>query len=191
MQVGGVYHVIPRFVAREWFIPSALERRVYLSLLGKALVRTSWRCFAFAVMSNHIHLALVAGAEPLKAWLRPMHTEFALWINRRRERIGAVIVRGPNVIEVVPDGAGMLVSYIHCNPVRAGVVARATESDWTSHRLYAGMTPPRSWLDVGLGLELAGFGDRATMVDWVESVRADRSDLEAICKAPPSHQVPG
>ena len=90
---GAIYHLISRFVAKEWFIESSVERRAYLSMLGAAIGPTDWRCFAFAVMSSHIHLGLVAGTTPLAEWLRPMHTGFAKWTNRRRDRIGAVFAR--------------------------------------------------------------------------------------------------
>jgi hypothetical protein len=175
-----VYHLIARFVAKEWFIESAVERRVYLSLLGHAIAMTDWRCFAFAVMSSHVHLGVLAGAIPLADWLRPMHTNFAQWINVRRERIGAVFVRGPNVIAVQPEGTARLINYIHCNPVRAGVVASPRDSDWTSHRAYVGLAQRPSWLNVECGLELAGLDSASALAAWIESTRTDRSDLDAV-----------
>ncbi len=107
---GRVYHAISRFVAKEWSIESSDERRVYLSRLRDALARTDWRCFAFALTSSHIHLGVVAASTPLRDWLRPMHTTFAQWINPRREPIGAVFVRGPDVIAYEAAGTAQLVS---------------------------------------------------------------------------------
>ena len=40
---GAVYHVISRFVDRDWFIESEDERSLYLSLLGRALLESDWR----------------------------------------------------------------------------------------------------------------------------------------------------
>ena len=74
---GGIYHVISRFVAKEWFMDSDRERKAYRALLEEAFDGTDWRCFAYALMSSHIHLALVAGFAPLASWLRRMHTVFA------------------------------------------------------------------------------------------------------------------
>jgi hypothetical protein len=176
---GSIYHVISRFVAKQWFVESAIERRMYLSLFGTALSHTNWRCFAFAIMSNHIHLGLLAGSASLRSWLQPMHTAFANWINWRRERIGAVFVRGPNVVAVRPDGGARLINYIHYNPVRAGVVEAPSYSDWTSHRAYLGQTPTPRWLDVELGVELAGFNDRSGFAEWLEGSRIDRAELDA------------
>jgi hypothetical protein len=45
------------------------------------------------------------------------------------------------------DTYGMeLIRYVHNNPVRAGVVARASESGWSSHRAYLGLASCPSWL---------------------------------------------
>ena len=166
IETGAVYHVISRFVAREWFICTEEERRGYLQVLGRGLAESDWRCFAYAIMSNHIHLGLVAGTETLASWIRPGHSQFADWINQRRERIGAVFVRGPNVRPVHRDGVARLISYIHCNPVRAGLVVDPRDSDWTSHQAYLGLSHRPSWLHIDLGIELAGFADAAELDAW-------------------------
>ena len=187
---GSVYHLISRFVAREFFVESSVERRTYLSLLGLMIERSDWRCFSYAIMSNHIHLALLAGNEPLSDWLRPTHTYFAQWINQRRERIGAVFVKGPNFVNISPEGAPHVISYIHQNPVRAGVVADARDSDWTSHRAYLGLERRPPWLDVELGLALGGFADAAAFEAWSRKTRVEREALDAFRVRPPRGRPP-
>jgi hypothetical protein len=187
---GGIYHVIPRFVANEWLMEGPGERNMYLSLFGGEIVDTDWRCFSYALMSSHLHLAFVAGRDPLAEWMRPLHTKFANWVNERRERIGAVFVKGPNVIEFQPEGAARLISYIHANPVRAEVVARPEDSDWTSFRAYVGAAPRKGWLDVDLGLELAGFSNGAELATWMRATTISRKDLDAVRVAPTKRRGP-
>ncbi|MDQ3341572.1 MAG: transposase [Myxococcota bacterium] len=114
-----IYHLISRFVDREWFIRLPDERRFYLQLLGAALCATDWRCLAFAIMSNHIHLAMIAGTQKLDSWIRRVHSPFATAMNRSYDRIGPMFVRGPKDIEVDEHGVGAVIAYIHNNPVRA------------------------------------------------------------------------
>jgi hypothetical protein len=173
-----VYHLISRFVAQEWFVESVVERRTYLSLLGLALRETDWRCFSYAIMSNHLHFGLVAGRQPLAKWLRPLHSTFATWINQRRERIGGVFVRGPKLIEFRPNGTAELVNYIHRNPVRAGVVMEPNDSDWTSHRAYSGSSWCPPWLDLACGTALGGFASARTFASWIDAAETDRYSLE-------------
>lgn len=176
---GVVYHLISRFTAKEWFIESTVERRMYLSLLGGALMTSDWTCFSFAVMSSHIHLGMVAGAQPLATWMRPAHTLFANWLNLRRERIGAVFVKGPNVLTVPAEECARVINYIHYNPVRAGVVSDPADCDWTSHVAYVRGGRAPSWLAVERGLELGGFGTRAEFDTWSSRMRTPRNYLAA------------
>ena len=176
---GGIYHLISRFTAKEWFIESAVERRTYLALLGPALTSSDWTCFSYAVMSSHIHMGLVAGRQTLASWLRPAHTLFANWLNARRDRIGAVFVKGPKVLTVPGGECVRLINYIHDNPVRAGVVDRPGDSDWTSYRAYVGATRVETWLAVWRGLELTGFTSAEEFHAWSSGNRTSREDLIA------------
>lgn len=174
---GSTYHLISRFVAKEWFVRSDVEREQYLRLLGDALDQSDWRCLAYAIMSNHIHLALEAGTDPLDSWISLAHVPFAIWINQCCERIGAVFVRGPKLVEARSDGAAPLIAYIHLNPVRAGVVAAARNSTWTSQRCYAGTAVVPRWLDVRRGLELTGFTSGRELASWVETSAVGPAEL--------------
>lgn len=167
IEPGSVYHLISRFVGSEWFVRSDEERRRYLELLGVALVQCDWRCFSFAIMSNHIHLGVVAGRATLASVFRPVHTAFADWINKERKRIGAVFVRGPRARQVRQGGVARLIGYVHCNPVRAGLVHEPSASTWTSHRAYVGLATPPPWLDVATGLQLAGFECPSELDRWI------------------------
>ena len=179
IESGRVYHIISRFVAKEWFIKSELERNCYVSLLGGAMAQTDWRLLSYAIMSSHLHFGLVAGDDPLVEWMRPLHTRFARWMNEQRERIGAVFVRGPNVIEIRSDGVGRMIDYIHRNPERAGVVRNANDSNWTSQRAYAGLGHQPAWLDVASGLELVGMS-RSEFAVWLENARTDVTQLDRV-----------
>jgi len=182
---GTAYHLISRFVAREWFVRSDVEREGYLQLLGRALAASDWRCFGYAVMSNHVHLALQAGEDSLASWLPLAHVSFARWINERRERIGAVFVRGPKLVAARPGGAARLIAYIHNNPVRAGVAAAVGDSSWTSHRAYAGaLRFVPAWLDIGLGVEICGLETASQLSAWVETSAVGRAELALALETP-------
>jgi hypothetical protein len=174
---GDIYHLISRFVDREWFISNQSERKQYIELLGRALDRSDWRCLAYAVMSNHIHLNCVAGHQSLDSWIRRVHSPFADWMNRTHERIGSIFVRGPKQILVPVASAGRVIAYIHNNPVRARVVTNARDSKWTSHRFYVGLEPAPRWLHVAEGLALAGLDNRDAFDAFVAD-RANADDLE-------------
>ncbi len=164
---GTVFHLISRFVDRNWFIIESCERERYVKLLGRGLSMSDWRCLAYAVMSNHIHLCAVAGMQKLDTWIRRVHSPFADWMNRKYARIGPMFVRGPKDYAIPPERVARVLAYIHNNPVRAGVVDHPSASAWTSHQSYLGIAPTPAWLHVAEGLRRAGFEDAAAFDRFV------------------------
>lgn len=178
IEPGTTYHLISRFVDREWFITKPDERANYIRLLGLALDESDWRLYSYAIMSNHIHLQALAGEQPLEEWIRCVHSPLANAMNRAYNRIGPMFVRGPKAHHVHPDRFGALLAYIHNNPVRAGTCTAAAASDWTSHRAYIGRARVPTWLHVDEGLRRAGVEDSAAFDTWVnDPARFDTDSL--------------
>jgi len=75
---------------------------------------------------------------PIGRWALRVSSPFARWMNQRYDRLGPVIADRPKSRAVARELEPKVIAYIHNNPVRAGVVARANESTWTSHQLFAG-----------------------------------------------------
>jgi hypothetical protein len=172
---GVVYHLISRFVDRDWFFSDDEERDRYLFLFGRAIRDSDWRCTAYALMSSHIHIATIAGAHRLESWIKRVHSPFAIWMNQRRNRLGPMFVRGPSDYALPPDRHGALIAYLHNNPVRAGVVKEPSASTWTSHRAYVGLARPQGWLSVELGI--SGF-TRGSFAELVASNPDDPSKVD-------------
>ncbi len=163
-----VHHVISRFVNREWFIRDNEDRFHYRRLLGRALSGSDWRCLAYAIMSNHIHLALVAGESSLESWIKRVHSPYANWLNQRLGRLGPIFADRPSAYVVRPEDEAHLLAYIHNNPVRARVAELARDSHWTSHNAYLHRGGAPTWLGVADGLLRCGFHDQPSMFDdWI------------------------
>ena len=165
-----VHHVLCRFVDREWFFRDDEERDNYLRLLGRAIATSDWLCLAYALMSNHIHLVMLAGESTLDSWARRVNSPFARWMNDRHGRLGPMFAHRPRSPAIQPHDEGRVIAYVHNNPVQAGVVARARYSKWTSHAAYVGRVRAPSWLACAEGLSRAGFAGEPRHFDtWVNS----------------------
>lgn len=160
------YHLIWRFVDRTWFFTDDDERAVYLRLLGRAIGESDWHCTAYALMSNHIHIGAIAGKQSLASWSKRVNSPFAHWMNRRHDRIGPVMADRPRSYAIKSEREAYMVAYIHNNPVRAGVVGRALDSSWTSHRYYVNEKAP-AWLETELTLERLGLAEGDVFDRWV------------------------
>lgn len=177
---GVVYHLRARFVDRDWLLREHAEREQYLKLLGRALTTNDWKCISYALMSSHIHLALIAGRDSLWRLLKRVHSPFARWMNKRRGRLGPIFADRP-IAEAVPsEHIARLIAYIHNNPVRAKVVTAARDSSWTSHRSYAGLVTPPPWLQIDEGLRRASIATAEKFDEFVDASANDQRDQAAL-----------
>jgi len=168
--VSGVsYHLIWRFVDRGWFFREPAERAMYLRLLGRALAASDWRLLAYALMSNHIHLHAVAGEQPMSSWTKRVNSPFVRWMNDKHGRLGSILAGRARDFAVLPENEGALISYIHNNPVRAGLVENAAGSTWTSHRAYLGLDASPPWLHVAEGMSRARIPTSDAFADFVRA----------------------
>ena len=145
------------------------------------MAQSDWLCLAYALMSNHIHLALVGGDSPAERWMRRVHPPYATWLNRRINRTGRVFAAPPAIWQVHPDREAPLIAYLHNNPVRAGLVTCARDSSWTSHQAYLGKNVP-SWLATSVGLARTGLtvGDFDAYVAGQLGHTLERGDQSAM-----------
>lgn len=144
---GGLFHIISRFHDRRFYLDIDGARGKYLELVGKAMESHDARIVAYCLMSSHVHLVLQLGNDPVGKLTKKIHAPFANWINSQRGGNGVVMADRPKSVLVHSDTYGMeLIRYVHNNPVRAGVVERACESNWSSHRAYLGLESSPPWL---------------------------------------------
>jgi len=142
---GGLYHVITRGIERRNLFCDDADRIKYLELLEKASARFGFRLYSYCLMSNHVHLALATGDLPLRRIMSSINTTYAGYFNNQYRRSG-YLFQGRFKAFLVDREAYLLslVRYIHDNPVKAGIVAKAEEFRWSSHQSYIGRPP--SWL---------------------------------------------
>ena len=172
---GEVHHVISRFIDDRFFITTDAERENYLRLLGRALSKSDWQCIAYAIMSSHIHLAMIAGQQRAASWMLAVNPPFVKWYNELHERSGPIFAGRAKMWITRTENVGSLIAYIHNNPVRARVVRRAANSSWTSHRAYTSKRDAPAWLSVSRGFELIGVAP-AELDEWVHSRRKTKRD---------------
>ncbi len=150
----GIFHVISRCHDNQWLLDGDEERARYLDLVGRSQARTDAKVLAWCIMSNHAHLVVQAGEEPLSRLTKPVNTGYAVWKNRKDGRVGKVFSGRPKMLLVETEPYLLkLVQYVHLNPVRAGLVNRAEESSWSSHQSYTGLCAAPDWLRTELVMQ--------------------------------------
>jgi REP element-mobilizing transposase RayT len=145
---GALHHVICRGIARRPIIRDDTDRAAFVEQLGRVLTATGPRCYAWALLSNYVHLLLRTGAVPLTTVMRRLLTGYAGAFNRRHRRHGYLFQnRYKSILCQEEPHLLELVRYLHLNPLRAGLVKDLRALDrypWSGHTALMDRTP-RPW----------------------------------------------
>ena len=116
---GALHHIIVRGIERRNIFEDDTDRVNFLDRAGKVLSDTHTRCFAWALIPNHVHLLLRTGHCPLSTVMRRLLTGHAMNFNRRHRRSGQLFQNRYKSILCQEDTYLLeLVRYIHLHPVK-------------------------------------------------------------------------
>lgn len=139
---GLLQHVIVRGIERCDIFNDDHDRQLFVDRLFLLLSETGVRCYAWALLSNHLHLLLMPTATPLSYFMRRLLTGYAVSFNRRNKRSGHLFQnRYKSIVCEEEPYLLELVRYIHLNPLRAGIVKSLEELDlypWSGHATLVG-----------------------------------------------------
>jgi putative transposase len=172
----GVFHVYARGVDKCDIFREGDDRQRYMMLLADVVGAQGFRCLAFCLMPNHVHLLVRTPIPNLSVGMQRLHGRYAQGFNVRHQRVGHLFQGRYGAVRVTDDAQlWTTVGYIATNPVAAGLVTDPEEWRWGSHRMVATGAVP-SWLAVGelYGL-LAGAhgGDGRARYDDLVSARSE------------------
>ena len=131
---GGIYHVYARGNARTALFLDDRDRRVYLASLAQTIRRQRWRCLAYCLMSNHVHLVIETPEPNLASGMQRLHGGYAQWFNHRHGRVGHLFQGRYGSVLVTSDAQlWAAIRYVVLNPVAAGFCRTAAAYRWSSH----------------------------------------------------------
>jgi REP-associated tyrosine transposase len=134
------HHVTQRGNHRQRVFFSDADHLAYLSWMREYTASHEVEVIGYCLMPNHVHLVLVpAVAALLPRMLQQLNARYAQRINRERKWIGH-LWQGRYFCSVLDEAyfwAAM--RYVELNPVRAGMVERAEDYQWSSARAHCGL----------------------------------------------------
>jgi REP element-mobilizing transposase RayT len=158
---GALYHVTSRGNERRPIFRSDRDRRTFLTFLGQAAKRFQWSVTAYVLMTNHFHLVIQTSEPNLSRGMQWLNGTYAGWFNHRHQRAGHLFQGRFHAFLVEKEAYfAELLRYVVLNPVRAKMVGRPEEYEWSSYCATAGLVAAPEWLDVPaavawLGADLA------------------------------------
>jgi putative transposase len=124
-----------------------VDRRIYLRTLGTVVVKKRWRCLAYCLMNNHVHLLLETPEANLSSGMQRLQGGYAQVFNARHRLSGHVFQGRYGAVRMRSDGQlCAAAAYLARNPVEAGLCEQPEEWPWSSYRA-ATRSRTRTWLD--------------------------------------------
>lgn len=131
------HHVTQRGNRREPVFFGPADYRLYRTLLAEAAVKSRTEIWAYCLMPNHVHLILTPrDADGLRATLAEAHRRYTRAINERHGWTGHLWQGRFGSVPMDEDHLAGAVRYVSLNPVRAGLVGRARDWEWSSVRAH-------------------------------------------------------
>ena len=166
---GAFYHVTSRGNEQKDIFKSRNDREQFCSYLKSSAERYGANVHAYCLMSNHYHLLLETPEGNLSQIMRHINGAYTTYFNSKRKRAGHLFQGRYKAILIEADEyAAELSRYLHLNPVKAGMVAKPQEYEWSSYRYYLGQTATPAWLRTDFVLSY--FGGMAGMENYREFV---------------------
>ncbi len=155
-QPGGFYHVTMRGNHQRDIFFADTDRNLLNKIVARAIEKYDVRVHAYCWMTNHIHLLMQVGDEPLAHPMRQIAAEYARAMQLKLNVSGHFFERRYHARLVDVDAYLLtLVRYIHLNPVTAHLVDDAAKYRWSSHHNYTGRRSD-SWVTTSFALNMFG-----------------------------------
>jgi putative transposase len=136
------YHVIQRGHRHEDVFFSTADRRRYLLLLGGYAQQHGLEVLAYCLMANHVHLVVVpTKTSSMGEAMRALDFRYAQYFNHVRGLTGRVWHNRYFSCPLDSDDRYFweAIRYVERNPVRAGLVTRAENFEWSSAQAHCGL----------------------------------------------------
>jgi len=170
------YHVTHRGNRCDDVFFAAEDRHRYRMWLAENAAKFHLDVWAYSLMTNHVHLLVVPRRkDSLARGIGRAHLRYASWINWRQGWSGHLWANRFYSAPLDDAHLWAAVKYVENNPVRAGVVQRAADYDWSSARAHAlGQPDP-------LLSSPRPFPDPARLGDW-SAWLAEQADEEILAR---------
>lgn len=146
------HHVMVRGIERRAIFLDDADREDFLRRLSRLAPELGFRCFAWALMTNHIHLVVRSSRARISQLMARLGTGYARRFNERHDRVGHLFQNRFRSRRAVDDADLVgLVLYVTRNPLEARMVHDGRELEgfpWCGLGALLGRRAPRPFESV-------------------------------------------
>jgi REP element-mobilizing transposase RayT len=134
---GATFHVMGRGNRRTAVFKTDEDYRLFLKLLETIKERYPFDLHAFCLMTNHFHLEITTGEDPIWKIMQPLMNHYARNFNQRYDYTGHLFESRYTSCLIEDERYFLEVSrYIHLNPVKAQMVREPRAYSYSSYKNY-------------------------------------------------------
>lgn len=134
------YHVTQRGNRGQCVFTDASDHSRYLGWLKDYSERYHLEVLAYCLMSNHIHLVVIPKvSDSLAQTLRALQTRHSQTMNREHNWDGHLWQGRYYSVPLDERHLWAAVRYVERNPIRAGIVLKASDYPWSSASFHLGL----------------------------------------------------
>lgn len=168
-----VYHITSRGNARGKIYKDNKDREIFLETLGSVIKRYNWICHAYCLMDNHYHLMIETPEPNLSKGMRQLNGVYTQAYNRRHNETGHIFQGRYKAILVEKEEYLLeLCRYVILNPVRAGIIKKLEEWQWSSYLATIGKAKTPEYLTTDWILGQFGSKRRRAEKRYAEFVKS-------------------
>ena len=134
---GWAHHITQRGNHRQTVFLSEQDRRIYFEHLAKYKNMHHISLLGYSLMTNHVHHAAIPEySNSLAKGYGRTHNDYSRWFNMKLNRTGHLWQGRFYSCAIDDESLAEVMAYIELNPVRAGIVKKAEDWEWSSARAH-------------------------------------------------------
>lgn len=135
-------HITARGNHRNDIFKDGEDFQYYLTLLEEALEyfqQDGYKIICYCLMDNHVHMLIKTKDKPLGQFIGRVNAMYAKYFNKKYNYIGHLFQDRYHAEFIESDKQMLEASrYIHLNPLRANMVSKPEEYQWSSYSMFIG-----------------------------------------------------
>jgi putative transposase len=137
--LGSIHHITTRGNRRSDIFKDEEDYIIYLAIVKEVKDKLPFELYCYCLMTNHVHLEIKTFDISTSIIMKRINQIYAQYFNKKYNYIGHVF-QDRYHSEVIKDDSQILTTtrYIHLNPVKANMVERLEEYEYSSYRMYIG-----------------------------------------------------
>jgi putative transposase len=133
----GYYHLMVRGNNREKVFLRAIEKQYFLKLVQHQVDNGKILIVAYCLMDNHAHFLIHSDLLEMSEAFKWINIKFAGMYNNKYKRVGHVFQdRYRSEVINIEGHIIRVMRYIHNNPIKARIVAKPSDYQWSSYKSY-------------------------------------------------------